>query len=94
MVNRDHRKLFWRSFGALAPLSPYHTSVVLLVGHLQQKQKLDGYVKSAWARFAMLNCTQDCAGVRTGICRQTRARSTCPVGDHMFASLSLKVLPC
>ena len=90
MVSRDHcqccRKLFWSSFGALVPLSPYHTSVVLLVGHLQQKQKHDGYVKSVWAWFAMLDRMQVCAGVCTDVCRQTCACSTCAVGDHVCKS--------
>lgn len=94
MVSRDHsqscRKLFGSSFGALVPLGPHYTSVVPLVGYLQQKQRHDGYVKPVWVWFAVLNCTQVCTGVCTGCC----ACSTRAVGDRTFASLSLKVLPC
>lgn len=55
---------------------------------VQQKQRNDGCMKTVWAWFAMLNCIQICTGVRIQIC----ACSMCAVGDHMFASLSLKVL--
>lgn len=48
-ISRDYsqncRKLFWSSLEALVLLSLYHSSVVLLEGHLQWKQERDDYVK-------------------------------------------------